>query len=82
MPKLKKSERAKRLDCISENIRICCKVFGSEKIAFVMGVSVSTVYDRINRKSRITVDELFRLSEYIGAEPEDLTRPLKMLKGG
>lgn len=76
MPKLKMSEREKFLSCISENLRICCKVFGAEKIAAVMRVSKSTVYSRIKSPCCFNADELARLSEFVGAEPEDLVRPL------
>lgn len=66
MPKLKKSAREKFLECISENLRICCKIFGVERISLVMCVSVRTVYSRIGNPAGFNADELFRLSEYIG----------------
>ena len=82
MPKLKKTAREKYLSCISENLRICCKIFGAEKIATIMCVSKSTVYSRIKSPSCLNADELFRLSEFVGTEPEDFTRPIFNLKGG
>ena len=82
MPKLKKSKREEFLDCIGENISLCKKIFGAEKVSAVMGVADNTVRNRIKKPSGITADELFRLSEYIGSEPEDFIRPLKLGKTG
>lgn len=82
MPKLKKSKCAEFIECIGENIRLCRKIFGTEKLSEVMGVSVSTVRNRIRKPSGINAEELYRLSEYIGTEPEDFFRPLKLGKGG
>lgn len=82
MPKLKKSKRAEFLDCIGENIRLCVKIFGIEKISAVMCLSESTVRNRVRNPSGITAEELFMLSEYVGAEPEDFIRPLKIFGGG
>ncbi|MCM1508269.1 MAG: hypothetical protein NC177_14245 [Ruminococcus flavefaciens] len=81
MPKLKKTKRAEFLGNLAENLRICCKVRGTEKISAVMGVSVNTVYSRIKTPSGITADELFRIAEYIGVEVENLVKPLKILSG-
>ena len=77
LPKLKKSRCAEFLDCVSENIRICCKVFGVKKIAEIFGVSVSTVYNRIDDPINIHAIDLFRLSEYLDKEVADLIKPLK-----
>lgn len=82
MPKLKKSKCTEFIECIGENIRLCGKIFGTEKLSEVMGVSVSTVRNRIRKPSGINAEELYRLSEYIGTEPEDFIRPLKLGKGG
>ena len=82
MPKLKKSKCTEFLECIGENIRLCGKIYGTEKLSAVMGVSVNTVYNRISKPSGITAKELFSLSDYIGAEFEDFIRPLKLGKGG
>lgn len=82
MPKLKKSKCAEFIECIGENIRLCGKIYGIEKLSTVMGVSVNTVRNRIEKPSKITVKELFRISDYIGTEPEDFIRPLKLGKGG
>ncbi len=85
MPKLKKSKRVEFLECIGENISLCRKILGTEKLSAVMGISENTVRNRIRKPSGITADELYRLSEYIGTEPEDFIRPLKLLsesKGG
>ncbi len=77
LPKLQKSKYAEFLDCISENIRICCKVFGVKKIAEIFGVSVSTVYNRIDDPINISAANLFRLSEYLDKEVADLIKPLE-----
>lgn len=82
MPKLKKSAREKFLACISENLRICCKIFGAEKMSAVMRISVKSVYNRIKKPDTFTVAELFVLSQYMGTKPEDLIRPLNFVKGG
>ena len=81
MPRLKKSKCTEFLECIGANIRLCSKIYGTKKLSAVMGVSVSTVRNRIEKPSKITAKELFRLSDYIGAEPEDVIRPLKLGKG-
>lgn len=80
MPKLKKSGRAEFLANIGENIRMCVRLRGAEKVSVAMGIAVSTTYSRISNPSGIKADELYRLSEYMGAEPEDLIRPLKLWK--
>lgn len=77
LPKLKKSRYSEFLDCISENIRICCKVFGAEKIAEIFGVSIPTIYNRINDPINIHAIDLFRLSEYLDKEVADLIKPLE-----
>lgn len=82
MPKLKKSARGKFLECISENLRMCCKIFGMECISDVMGVSVCTVYRRIENPAGLKMEELFRLSEFTDISPDDLIRPLKFVKWG
>ena len=82
MPKLKKSRRAEFLENLAGNIRICCKMRSSEKIACAMGISVVTLYSRIKNPEGIKAEELFGLSEYIGVEPEDLIKPLKFASGG
>lgn len=82
MPKIKRSRRAEFLRCIAENIRICCKIRSTAEVAGAMGVSVTTVYNRIQSPDGITADELFRISEYMGVEVDDLTRPLVLLKRG
>lgn len=78
MPKLKKSRREEFLANIGENIHICVKLRGAEKVSMAMGITVSTVYSRINNPSGIKIDELYILAEYMGAELEDLIRPLKL----
>lgn len=82
MPKLKKSARAEFLAVMTENLRICCKIFGVEKLSVVMGISVKSVYNRLKKPNTFTVDELFILSQYMGISPEDLVRPLKFVSGG
>lgn len=81
MPKLKKSRHQEFLDVLAENVRICCKIRGAEKIAHIMDVSVATVYHRISKPEKITVDELYMLSEYIGISPADLIKPLHFSTG-
>lgn len=85
MPRLKKSEREKFLECVSENLRICCRIFGAEKMSLVVCVSVRTVYGRIKKPAGFNADELFRLSEFMNTTPDSLLRPLDIFgsaKGG
>ena len=85
MPRIKKSERDRFLACISENLRICCRIFGAEKLSVVMCVSVRTVYSRIKNPDGFNVSELFRLSAFLNTAPENLLRPLDIFgsaKGG
>lgn len=78
MPKLKPTKEQHFMAVIRENLKLCCKVFGTAKIAVFMGVSEQTVYNRVKNPNCLTQLEIFRLSECTGIEIGKFTKPLEI----
>lgn len=76
MPRLKPTSEQQFLTVVADNLRLCCKVFGTAKIAAFMGVSSQTVYNRIRHPEDLTHLETFRVSVCTGIKSDDFAKPL------
>lgn len=82
MAELKKSEYAESMGFISQNLRICCKIFGTEKTAVIMGISRAALYNKIKSPDSIKIAELLRLSAYTGINLNDFTKSVRLAGRG